>query len=73
MSIGIDRCCNLDCDNWDNGVYIVKGWEIVGRQYFQGTEQDIYNLEEMIREIDACQPEMDRLYKEDANANTKHE
>ena len=62
LSIGIDRCCNLDCNNWDNGVYIVKGWEIVGRQYFQGTEQDIYDLEEMIREIDASQPEMDRLY-----------
>lgn len=73
LSIGIDKCCNLDCDNWNNGVYIIKNWEIVGRQYFQGTEQDRYNLEEMIREIDACQPEIDRLYREDANVNTKHE
>ena len=62
LSIGIDKCCNLDCDNWNNGVYIIKNWEIVGRQYFQGTEQDIYDLEGMIREIDACQPEKDRLY-----------
>lgn len=62
LSIGIDKCCNLDCDNWNNGVYIIKNWEIVGRQYFQGAEQDIYDLEEMIREIDACQPERDRLY-----------
>ena len=30
LSIGIDRCCNLDCDNWDNGVYIIKNWKIVG-------------------------------------------
>lgn len=73
LSIGIDKCCNLDCDNWNNGVYIIKNWEIVGRQYFQGTEQDRYNLEEMIREIDACQPEMDRLDRKDANVNTKHE
>lgn len=73
LSIGIDKCCNLDCDNWNNGVYIIKNWEIVGRQYFQGTEQDRYNLEEMIREIDACQPEIDRLYKEGSNAKTKHE
>ena len=62
-SIGIDRCCNLDCDNWDNGVYIIKGWEIVDRQCFRGSEQHGYDLEEMIREIDACQPEKDRLYE----------
>lgn len=62
LSIGIDKCCNLDCDNWDNGVYIIKNWEIVGRKYFQGTEQAIYDLEGMIHEIDACQPEIDRLY-----------
>lgn len=64
-SIGIDRCCNLDCDNYDNGVYIISDWEIVGRVYHEGFEQDTYDLEEMIREIDKCQPEEDRLYKEE--------
>lgn len=66
-SIGIDRCCNLDCENGDNGVYIIKNWEIVARKYHRGYEQDAYNREEMIREIDECQPEADRLYKEEAN------
>lgn len=64
-SIGIDRCCNLDCENGDNGVYIIHGWEIAGRVYHRGREQDTYDLEEMIREIDKCQPEADRLYKDD--------
>ena len=62
-SIGIDRCCKLDCDNHDNGVYIIRDWEIVGRAYNGGLEQDAYDLEDMVREIDQCQPERDRLYK----------
>lgn len=46
LSIGIDSCCSLDCDNWDNGVYIIKDWKIVGRKYFDGIEQDNYNLKD---------------------------
>lgn len=64
-SIGIDKCCNLDCDNYDNGVYVIEGWKIIDRKYFNGSEQKEYDLEEIIREIDECQPERDRLYKED--------
>ena len=63
LSIGIDQCCKLDCDNFDNGVYIIRNWAIVGRQYFGGSEQHEYNLEDMVRDIDSCQPESDRLYK----------
>lgn len=55
-SIGIDKVTNLDCDNWDNGVYIIKGWEIVGRKYFSGREQNEYDLEEMLIAIDELQP-----------------
>lgn len=55
-SIGIDKVNNLDCDNWDNGVYIIEGWEIVGREYFDREEQDVYDRYEMLKEIDRCQP-----------------
>lgn len=55
-SIGIDKCCNLDCDNGDNGTYIIKNWEIVGRKYMHGSEQHEYNLTEMLIEIDQAQP-----------------
>ena len=64
LSIGVDLCRNLDCDNYDNGVYIIRGWDIVGRHYFEGEEQRVYNLEEMVYEIDQAQPEKDRLYKD---------
>lgn len=65
LSIGIDQIEYLDCDNWDNGVYIIDGWEIVGREYFNGEEQDNYPLYNMLCEIDDRQPEAYQLGKEE--------
>lgn len=56
LSVGIDKCSRLDCDNYDNGVYIIKGWEIVDRQYKRNSEQHHYDLAEMVKYIDECQP-----------------
>ncbi len=65
LSIGIDKCNQLDCDNFDNGVYLIKDWEIVGRKYFENRqEKKNYNLVEMVVDIDNAQPEKDRLGKE---------
>lgn len=61
LSVGIDKCCNLDCDNWDNGTYIIKGWKIVDRKYFDGGEQDCYDLNGMLKVIDEAMPEKERL------------
>lgn len=61
LSLGIDICERLDCDNFDNGVYLIEGWEIVGREYFDGYEQNEYDLEEMVIEIDKRQPKDDQL------------
>ena len=63
-SIGIDKCMNLDCDNGDNGTYIIKGWEIVDRKYFKYAEQKNYDLLEMLKEINKRQPEGERLSEE---------
>ena len=63
LSIGIDSCCSLDCNNWDNGVYIIKDWKIVGRKYFDGIEQDNYNLKDMLFDINEAQPEGEKLDK----------
>ena len=60
-SIGIDNCCHLDCDNEDNGVYIIKGWKIIGRQYFNGTEQHAYDLYRLLLDIDLAQPINEQL------------
>lgn len=61
LSVGVDRCCDLDCDNYDNGVYIIEGWEIVGRQYFDGSEQTGYDLEPMLQYIDEQMPKKMQL------------
>ena len=66
LSIGVDTINHLDCDNGDNGVYIIEGWEIVGRKYFEGKEQNGYDLNEFLQAIDEAQPENQRIYKEGA-------
>ena len=60
-SLGVDVVNNLDCDNYDNGVYIIDGWNIVDRKYFEGAEQNHYDLMEMLLAIDERQPENEQL------------
>ena len=64
LSIGIDQCCKLDCDNGDNGTYIIRNWEIVGRKYEPSYEQDSYDITSMLLEIDKAQPVSEQLGKE---------
>jgi len=56
LSIGVDVCKHLDCHNYDNGVYLIKDWEIVGRDHFSGQEQKAYSLIDMLIDIDKSQP-----------------
>ena len=51
LSIGVGTYKQLDTDNYDNGVYVVKDWEIVDREYHDGYEQQEYDFEEMVAEI----------------------
>ena len=30
LSVGVDRVDNLDCNNGDNGVWLIEDWKIVG-------------------------------------------
>ena len=64
LSVGVDSCCRLDCDNFDNGVYIIQGWKIVGRKFFSGFEQNEYDLFDFLLEIDKRQPEEMQLGEE---------
>ena len=57
LSVGINSMGNLDCDNGDNGVYMVNDWNIIGRSYAPRTEQSGYDLNEVLDEINKCQPE----------------
>ena len=49
----------------DNGIYIVdKKWNITDRRKFNGIEQNEYNLEEFLKELDESQPADYRLGEE---------
>lgn len=60
-SVEIDKCSKLDCDNFDNGVYIIEKWKIVGRQFAREAEQNRYPLREMLKEINEKQPKSEQL------------
>ena len=64
ISVGVGTVDMLDCDNGNNGTYIVEGWAIVGREHFDGLEQDVYPLLDMLLAIDAKQPENEQLGEE---------
>lgn len=52
-SIGVDTLENLDCDNYDNGVFIVgEDWEIVGREFAKYDESlDEKKIEEFVESL----------------------
>lgn len=57
-SVGIDVVNKLDCNNYDNGVYFIKNWKIVGRKYEHGKEPfDEEFIREMVSYINANMPE----------------
>lgn len=56
LSVGVDDIQCLDCNNWDNGVYLIEDWEIIGRKYFDGMEQDSHPLRDMLDAIDNRMP-----------------
>lgn len=60
-SIGINTVDKLDCDNWDNGVYIIEDWKIVDRKYFKGAEQMNHAMEDMLMEIDEAMPKDEQI------------
>jgi hypothetical protein len=64
LSVGISRYTTDERENpGDNGIYVVKGWEIVERiyPYAPFEEQQEYPLADMLKDIDAAQPEDQRL------------
>ena len=62
LSLGIDRFEHLG-DPGDNGVYVIDGWEIVGREglYDGFAEEDEYDFDAMLHEFDDSMPEGERL------------
>lgn len=64
LSVGISKYTTDErMDPGDNGIYVIRGWEIVDRVYPWDSfeEQDEYPLDMMLKEIDAAQPPDQRL------------
>ena len=53
LSVGLDLQKNLDCDNYDNGVYVVdtSTFEIIGREFRRNSEQAEYDVQEFADEV----------------------
>lgn len=61
LSVGIDTLWHLDRDNGDNGVYIIENWKIIDRYYFDGQEQDAYDINEVMIAIDEAMPKEEQI------------
>lgn len=61
LSLGIDNYTKESGEWQDNGTYIIKDWEIVDRKYYDYEEQDNYDFDEMLVEIDKAQPRKEQL------------
>lgn len=71
LSVGVDRIDLLDADNGDNGLYVCKGWSIVGREHFKGEEQNVHDMLSMLEEINLRQPEYMQMSSEQIQAIAK--
>lgn len=61
LSLGIDNF-DKDAGEWqDNGTYIIEGWKIVDRKFYDYEEQNNYDLIEMLIDIDKAQPTKEQL------------
>jgi hypothetical protein len=62
LSVGVDTLNRLDCNNGDNGMYIFnEDWEIVDRMYFDGAEQNEYDLKEFVLYLDSNMPKKQQI------------
>ena len=66
LSLGVDRVDRLDCDNWDNGVYIIEDWSIVDRKFMHHPElSGTYTVENVVEYLDERQPEQLKLTEDE--------
>ena len=64
-SCGVNLCRELDCDNYDNGVFVIADWMITARVFRRSGEQYEHDLREFIKGIDEAQPKSMRLTQDE--------
>lgn len=63
-SVGIDRYDRLDTDNGDNGVYIIKDWQIIGKEFEPLDTLDIEQVKDMLLAINSNMPTHEKIKEE---------
>lgn len=64
-SVGIDKYDRLDTDNGDNGTYIIKDWQIIGKEFEPSDELDIGYVKGMLKSINGSMPVSEQLGLDD--------
>lgn len=60
-AVGLGSLRDLDVSNYDNGLYVIKNWDIVKQKYQGRINEDGAPIRTLLEEIDAAQPK--RLQK----------
>lgn len=55
LSVGIDIIKRLNCENFDNGTYVIKNWSIIDREFTASTDYGRID-KHLLASIDAAQP-----------------
>lgn len=64
LSVGIGRYENQDKDNGDNGVYVIKDWDIVDREYYPYNEEHEYDILGALEYINLSMPANEQVTAE---------
>ena len=69
ISLGIGKFERMDTDNWDNGTYIIEGWDIKERLYQQYEDAKMKDsMFENLKYINDKQPKDEQLKEEELKA-----
>ena len=63
-SVGIDKYDRLDTDNGDNGTYIIKDWQIIGKEFEPLDKLCIEQVKSMLLAINDNMPKSEQLEEE---------
>ena len=60
-SVGIDKYDRLDTDNGDNGTYIIKDWQIIGKEFEPLDNLCIAQVKDMLLAINGSMPTSEQI------------
>ena len=72
LSVGVGIFDRMDTDNWDNGTYIIKDWDIVDRLFTHSKDEKMKDtMFENLKYINNKQPKDEQLKEEELEAFAK--